>query len=55
MKKVILVLAMVLGFSLFFACNSTPAADTVEIEPTVEEVVEEVLDEPVEEEVEAEE
>ena len=45
MKKVILVLALVLGFSLFFACNSTPDA-AVDPEPAaVEEVVEEVVEE----------
>ena len=49
MKKVILILALVLGFSLFFACKTTPEA-AVDPEPTVEEVVEEVLDEPVDEE-----
>ena len=42
MKKVILILALVVGFSMFFACKSTPEA--VEAEPVAEEVVEVIDD-----------
>ena len=41
MKKVILILALIAGFSMFFACKSAPAA--VDAEPVAEEVVD-VLD-----------